>query len=478
MFMGSVGRKISIVPVLISILLANNALAFNIKKDSVHLNLRGHISSLSVIYPKEVNKCDGGYCVSFEKSHRYIFVTPESFMVKIEDGNAQMVGAPVKNSSRMAGNDVVYEDEEWSVAFLDQGEWGSYLWFREKDGGKEYLYRVQDSFLGFLSDVNRLDSYFHITTSDGVVKINIRNDLPECPASLSFEDVKREDILVEEHFVDSPKLEKYMAFESDDFLFGRDSVFLGGFVYNNRLYHVVQSKQDAFIGFYDGKQLQKIFSLGKNMYFHRSSNMNDGDAGSLLLWYAAGDNDYGLVDIHSNTIRFVRIFHDLDTTSIKGDDNIRKQLDFLVQKWDSLNPAKIEEYNASLGYVTDNIEREAHRIGYPPDGHDNDEKYYILEWYADIDKDMILSVSYRIKKGTDMTGSVFMEWKEKADGNSINFKNKKDLKKRQLCSLLDTSAGQAGEDVTEPDRIPVRQWSIGNRIIKLYMQHNLRMVIY
>ena len=91
---------------------------------------------------------------------------------------------------------------------------------------------------------------------------------------------------------------------------------------------------------------------------------------------------------------------------------------------------------------------------------------------------MILSVSYRIKKGTDVTGSVFMEWKEKADGNSIKFKNKKDLKKRQLCSLLDTSAGQAGEDVTEPDTIPVRQWSIGNRIIKLYMQHNLRMVIY
>ena len=203
--------------------------------------------------------------------------------------------------------------------------------------------------------------------------------------------------------------------------------------------------------------------------------MNGDDAGSLHLWYTVGDNDYGLVEIHCDTIRDIRIFHDLDRPSIKGDDKIMEQLDFLVKNWDSLNPAKIWEYNASLGYVTDNIERKAHKIGYPPDGHNDDEKFYILEWYADIDKDKFLSVSYRIKRGTDETGSVFMSWEQKTD--TFNSK-KKNLKRQQLCSLLDTFAGQAGEDVLEPGKIPVRRWSIGNRIIELGMQHNLRLLIY
>ena len=473
--MGFIGKKISIVPVLLAILLVNNALAFNVKKDSVRLNLRSHISPLSVIYLKEVNKCGGGYCVLYEKSHRYTFVTPESFMVKIADGDAQVVGTPFKTGCRETDNGVIYEDKEWRVTFLDQGEWGTYLWFKDKERGKEYLYEVQCSFMGYLADVDRLDDYFHIATSDGVVKINVRNDLPECPPKLVYDKVKRQDILVEEHFEDSPRLKEYMAFENDGFFSYSDSVFLGGFVYDNRLYHVVKSKQGTFIGFYDGKHLQKIFSFGKKMHFYRSGCMNGDDAGSLLLWYTVGDNDYGLVEIHCDTIRDIRIFHDLDRPSIKGDDKIMEQLDFLVKNWDSLNPAKIWEYNASLGYVTDNIERKAHKIGYPPDGHNDDEKFYILEWYADIDKDKFLSVSYRIKRGTDETGSVFMSWEEKTDTfNSI----KKNLKRQQLCSLLDTFAGQAGEDVLEPGKIPVRRWSIGTRIIELEMQHNLRLLIY
>lgn len=473
--MGFIGRKISIVSVLLAILLVNNALAFNVKKDSVRLNLRSHISPLSVIYLKEVNKCGGGYCVLYEKSHRYTFVTPESFMVKIADGDAQVVGTPFKTGCRETDNGVIYEDKEWRVTFLDQGEWGTYLWFKDKERGKEYLYEVQCSFMGYLADVDRLGDYFHIATSDGVVKINVRNDLPECPPKLVYDKVKRQDILVEEHFEDSPRLKKYMAFENDVFFSYSDSVFLGGFVYDNRLYHVVKSKQGTFIGFYDGKHLQKIFSFGKKMLFYRSGCMNGDDAGSLLLWYTVGDNDYGLVEIHCDTIRDIRIFHDLDRPSIKGDDKIMEQLDFLVKNWDSLSPAKIWEYNASLGYVTDNIERKAHKIGYPPDGHNDDEKFYILEWYADIDKDKFLSVSYRIKRGTDETGSVFMSWEQKTD--TFNSK-KKNLKRQQLCSLLDTFAGQAGEDVLEPGKIPVRRWSIGTRIIELEMQHNVRLLIY
>ena len=108
--MGFIGRKISIVSVLLAILLVNNALAFNVKKDSVRLNLRSHISPLSVINLKEVNKCGGGYCVLYEKSHRYTFVTPESFMVKIADGDAQVVGTPFKTGSRETDNGVIYED--------------------------------------------------------------------------------------------------------------------------------------------------------------------------------------------------------------------------------------------------------------------------------------------------------------------------------------------------------------------------------
>ncbi|MBR5183401.1 MAG: hypothetical protein IKW15_02880, partial [Bacteroidales bacterium] len=58
------------------------------------------------------------------------------------------------------------------------------------------------------------------------------------------------------------------------------------------------------------------------------------------------------------------------------------------------------------------------------------------------------------------------------------FNNKKNLKRKQLCGLLDTLAGQAGEDVIEPEKIPVRRWGIGNRTIQLGMQHHVRMLIY
>ena len=71
-----------------------------------------------------------------------------------------------------------------------------------------------------------------------------------------------------------------------------------------------------------------------------------------------------------------------------------------------------------------------------------------------------------------------MEWEDKSNVNPEKFNNKKNLKRKQLCGLLDTLAGQAGEDVIEPEKIPVRRWSIGTRIIELEMQHNLRLLIY
>ncbi len=431
-----VGIKTLFLMVAFFMLLGVNLYGFKVVRDTVHLDLRGRMSPLSIIRLKGVDKFDGRYQVEFHYNERY---SRTGFYRGVM---AEIQGDSTCFSFYKLGLDKglrnLYEDAQWKVAWIDQGEWGEYVWFIDKNDGREYFYRLQLP----LVDVDRLGDSFYVATVFGLEKIDPRTDIPQCPDEFKYGKVRETETLIEVDYKgEFPVLERCVEFEHEvelAYLLKGDTTFVGGFEYDGRLFYVVNLKRGAYLGELVDGGLKHVMSFDRRYMMEGNTFGKDGKG--LVLGCVYGENNYGLMDIEGDTVKIIRLVTNLDPKpKIAGTDNIARQLKFLMDNWGDLDLSKVDEFNGSLGWVTDYIRIPASRIMLHPEEHSDREKYYIREWYVEPDKDCLLTVSYRVERATGKVKSVFCNWWW--HGKTTKKKNKKN----QLCGILDTFAGRMGD---------------------------------
>jgi hypothetical protein len=184
---------------------SNGNLTINV--DTININIKGRIGA-SVKY-------DGKYYCFFGTKSPYGGSTKRLYILS-ENGNVeQIVDMPkiiseryysdlfVKNDSIIVKDyydkssfyfdtkksewitindvdDLVYEDDKFYVTYLDFGEWGGTMWFKDKKTNKEY--EVASS----VPIINKLNDIYYVTHGRNVIAIENPLSLKSCEPDYSY----------------------------------------------------------------------------------------------------------------------------------------------------------------------------------------------------------------------------------------------------------------------------------------------------
>ena len=84
-------------------------------------------------------------------------------------------------------DDLIYEDDDFYVTYLNFGEWGNTVWFKDKKTQKEY--ELASSF----PKIHNIDSVYYLTNSRSVIKINNLTELKLCDTTYYYKTIEKKE---------------------------------------------------------------------------------------------------------------------------------------------------------------------------------------------------------------------------------------------------------------------------------------------
>jgi len=214
-------------------------------------------------------------------------------------------------------DDRVFEDEKYYVTFLDFGEWGSTIWFKDKKTGIEY------EAYAAIPVINKLDDHYYITSGKSVVRIDDPQKMHKAEPSYYYEKVKKKKFY---HNGSNSELGTETLF-SDTTRFDFDPKFYvaTSFICENKLYHLCVDHNNVSIDTLDNgvmKPLQTIrgdFSIGGWFYSYRSKIQKDNS--QLLMFESKKDDLFGFIELNGKKISIHYLKTDIDSIKYSGSLN-------------------------------------------------------------------------------------------------------------------------------------------------------------
>lgn len=210
-----------------------------------------------------------------------------------------------------------YEDDDYSLIFDDHGEWGYYTSFISKATGQDYVwYMFPKRFFRFG------DRYFNLcpTVLQWVEEPTKGVEHPGQFRRLEYEKSRantfanawdNEENGWELFFYFSTNCESYTEIYT---------MFLNAFVVDEELYVVTSAPEETYISCYRNDSLQKVMGFGQHFDFEgyvRDWNVSDHQylpRNEALLWFYAGDQTLGIMDIVNFDIHVTYVKFDTGRT--------------------------------------------------------------------------------------------------------------------------------------------------------------------
>jgi len=220
-------------------------------------------------------------------------------------------------------DDLIYEDEYFYVTYLDFGEWGHTVWFKDKKTKKEY--ELASSF----PKIHRIDSVYYLTNSRNVFKIDNPNNLKLCDTNYYYE-----------------RVEKQKWGEGSFSTTGTENIFqdtvsryetkfyiVTSFVFHDSLFCICVDSSSAYLGFANKSKIQKIENIGTNINIYRRSNSYRGNQNinkdQLLKYYSKEPKYDGLIEITYNQIKVITV-KNIDTANYLGTEKAQEIFEYLT----------------------------------------------------------------------------------------------------------------------------------------------------
>lgn len=531
--------------VLFAAYIASYAQQFRLVEDTVRINASDYISPISKFQMRWSVKYKGYYFCIFRESELYRYTLSKyRLLVFPESGqNIVEVGLPKDFRSSNYGDlfvrhdtlylrpyhikdglggyyfdmdawqwkpvevisDVIYDDDRYSVATIDCGEWGSYTWFIEKEGvgdgsgvalnpDKSKTSLRQYIMPGMLNRIIRKDNVYYFILDSHVDTLALLNGKAQpCGAGYRYEDAA----MHEYDFQSKMNRHRWDGVASVPSIFritGRDevtdwyhwggktydTVFSSAVLYNGDIYYLVNDTKKTYVaGLEDGRLVEKL-DLGRRYHFFTMHDCYRGvnrSSDYCFEQFEVNKNEYGILEMKDNEVHVCHIIHNQDSLPHIGTDNIETRLRFLLDNFDNLHLGRVDSAERALratcygefrklsnGYYPDEYQKGAH------------ERY---SYYTVVDKKQTLEVDYCVHRSDSLVDGVFFEWTEtncySCDvrsyyGNPENI----DEKLVEVRQILNRITGKY------PDR-PINRkdfltWRYRNLIIEL--EDRGRMVIY
>ncbi len=225
-------------------------------------------------------------------------------------------------------DDLIYEDEEFYVTYMDFGEWGSTTWFRDKKTNEEY------DIIGY-KDVFRLNGDFYLIGYGGV---NILKDVSKLKLSKEdyyYKKIKEEKALKNQLFgsTNEPELISYFQ-ETPYDIYSREnySSIITSFISDNKLYHICSDSTKKYIGYISNKNMVIIDTLPDdiqmfNMYNSYRCRIQKDNSQIIKFDQKGDENQFGFIEITDNDIKVRYFIHDIDSVDYIGEERFEMAFD-------------------------------------------------------------------------------------------------------------------------------------------------------
>lgn len=399
-------------------------------------------------------------------------------------------------------SDVIYDDDRYSVATLDFGEWGDYTWFIEKeqvnDGtgvgcnpDKSKAVVSQYIMPGKLNRIIRKDNVYYFIHGNRVDTLaSLIGKARHCTSGVRYEDAYDYYFLSKvygQEWTDVAPVPTLFSFTgrdgtSDWWPFeGKtyDTTISNAVLYNGDIYYLVNDTKKTYVaGLEDGRLVEKL-DLGRRYRFFRWVDCYRGvnrSSDYCYLQFAVSKNEYGILEMKDDEVHVCHIIHNQDSLPHIGTDNIERRLRFLLNNFDNLHLDRVDSVERSLRTTCYGEFLALSNAYYPDEYQTGAHKKYC--YFNVIDKKQTLIVAYCVHRCDSLVNGVYFDWtitncyscNERSYGDPDNV-DKKCAEVRQILTRL------TGKYPDRPiNKNSCLKWRYRNLTIELYNRG--RMVMY
>ena len=538
-----------------------NAQQFKLVEDTVLINASDFISPVSTFYMKWAAKYHGYYFCIFKEQqlygsgrdkHRLLVISEDEknvVEVKLPDDfnnnsygdifvrhNTLYLRPSYHNEQsgyyfdmrvwkwkpvRVIPN-IIYDDDQYSIAYIDIGEWGYYTWFIEKNVSNVYIQK--NSMSSIISDIRdnttsvrikpfntevkdvcnqyimyrklsriiKKDSVYYFIGRgrvDTLISLNGKAQL--CEYGDKYEDAAfHQRTFISNVYNSHQKLEPiptlfaFTSNDEDELWFKEkayDTVFKNAFLTNDDIYYLVNTKNKTYIAQLKDGILQEKFDFGRQYSFYEWYDCYRGvnfAPNQCFNKFKENQNSYGILEIKDTIIHVFHIIHNQDSLSYIGTDNIEPRLKFLLDHLENLKFSQIDSVEKSLR-ATGQGEFGDLANNYYPDKYQTG-KYERYNYYTVIDSMKTLSVGYCVHKSDSVVRGAFFDWVITNYYNSYSrvWKyNDVEQKFEEIRQILTRLTGEAPvTSYSGAGKIQYLEWNYNHVKVQLYVSG--RMVMY
>jgi len=311
-------------------------------------------------------------------------------------------------------DDLIYEDENYIIYYLNFGEWGNTVWFKDKTTHKEFELAIS------FPEIHNIDSVYYLTNGRNVLKIEDPRNLKLCDTNYYYENVEK----LEWSKGSNSFIGVEILFQDTSSWYDSKFHIATSFVNNDSLFCLCVDNSSTYVGYVDSLKMQLVKTVGTDLNIFRRTNSYRGNQNQnkkQLLPFASNDRKrMGLIKIDKNNIQVINV-KNLDSAKILGENKADKTFQYLtnyhLENFEKLSIFKLDSIFSNIR-AYDVTPKHKMVFG----GNPCLRVYKIIE-----DTTITLLVNYYFSKDKDSMKVVSYEWREtwENDYNLYASKNKK-----------------------------------------------------
>jgi len=354
-------------------------------------------------------------------------------------------------------SNVIYDDDQYSVACVDIGEWGEYTWFIDKKvsyvdtryntpqvssdfwdsstsvtvkpNNPEFIETHRQYILpGKLSRIIKKDDVYYFIRGNKVdTLISLEGKTKVCEMGYKYEDAASDKF----EFLSNlrglrnvepiPTLFHFTGREDKNYWGDKkyDTMFSNAFMTNGNIYYLVNTKEKTFIAQLEDGKLLNRFDFGHRYHFFQWHDCFRGDnpaPNQCFEQFEENKNSYGVLEIKDTLIHICHIIHNQDSLPHIGTDNIEPLLQFLLNNFDHLHLSSLDSVEKALQATCQGEFKDLANCYYPDEYQTGEYERY--SYYTVVDSEKTLSVAYCVHRGDSVVRGAFFEWIETNNYNS------------------------------------------------------------
>lgn len=263
------------------------------------------------------------------------------------------------------GEDLYYDDKDYTVYSIDLGEWGGVTWFKNKQSNIQYEIGATTPM------VNKLNNSYYLTTRNAILKINNPEKLDVSEEPYDYKKV----VLEKNYFRQGNYLtngaETLFKYENDD-EFNPTFSFVTSFISENQIYHIYKDSISTKIGELQNNILVPVYTFQSDLtpirWRYNTRNRIQNNNHQTLQFYTDKDNVYGIIEIKGNKIN-VNYFENSFQETVFGEDNLKEWFEDIFDMY----------YSSFENLTLDQIDEIEHKLNATDLTQAHEMKHYLLE---------------------------------------------------------------------------------------------------